>query len=71
MFNQKGMVMGKQKHEKSRLFCLGLKALALSDGPKISLMETSLVSMWAASAMKSKCVVALYGGVELVLMDMH
>ena len=52
---------------------VGLNALtlALSDGPKISLMETSLVSMWVASAVKSKCVVALYDGVVLVLMDVH
>lgn len=36
-------------------------------GPKISLMETSLVSLWVASATsKSECVVALYGGVVSV-----
>lgn len=64
LFNPEDVVMDKQKQENSRQFCLGLNALALSDGPKISLMETSLVSMWVASAMKSKCVVALYGGVD-------
>lgn len=37
-----------------RQLCVGLNALVLSDGSKISLMETSLVSMWVASAMKSK-----------------
>lgn len=54
--------MDKQKLENITQFCLGLNALALWDGFKIPLMESSLVSVWVVCAMKSKCKVALYGG---------
>lgn len=55
--------MDKQKHENSKEFCLGLNALtlALSDGPKISLMETSLVSMWVCSSTLQWCCVSVDG----------
>lgn len=59
-------VAHKQKLDNIRQFFLDRNALALSDEPKISLMESSLASMWVASAIKSKCVVALYcGGVSV------
>lgn len=54
------IITHKQKLDNIRQFFSGLNALALSDRPKIFLMESSLVSMWVASAIKSKCVVALY-----------
>lgn len=57
LFDHKASVM--DKHRRT-----GLNVLALADGPKISLMETSLVRMWEVR-------VALYGGVVVVLMDTH
>lgn len=45
-------------------FYSDLNAVALADGTKISLMESSLVPAWEVQ-------VPIYGGVVVVMMDMH
>lgn len=71
LFDPDYILAHKQKLDNIGRFFLGWNAQALSDGLKISLMESSLVSMWVASAIKSKCSVEHFIVLVLVLMDMH
>lgn len=50
--------------ENSSCFYSDRNAVALADGTKISLMESSLVPAWEVQ-------VPIYGGVVVVMMDMH